>query len=102
MLDFSQVNEIHFMGHVFPRWTDGLCPVAVTVSPLSAAASNGTEVTRTAPTMLNYTLAATPVVTSVSPSFGSSLGGTTLTIAGMRARSCHATAHEGIAGVVVR
>lgn len=32
--------------------------------------------------LLQYALAPTPLVTSVTPTFGSSLGGTTLTIAG--------------------
>ncbi len=79
-----EVNEVQFVGYTFPAWLDGACPVNVTVGPLSGSQ---TLATATAPSVVlaspfQYNVAETVQVTGVSPSEGSSLGGTLLTITG--------------------
>ena len=76
-----QINEVQFFGVTFPAWLNGNCPITVTVAPLSGL-DTLTGSSSTAASAFQYSTALTPSIASVSPSFGSSLGGTTLTITG--------------------
>ena len=72
---------MRFWGYAFPTWTDGNCPIAVTVQPLSAAATVA-GATATASSTFQYQTSLSPNITAVSPNNGSSLGNTLLTITG--------------------
>ncbi len=86
----TQVNEIEFLGVTLLSRLNGSCQPIVTVAPIpapdrvSASVFNvSTAVTpAVSPSAFQYGMTATPVITSVSPKFGSSLGGTTVTITG--------------------
>ena len=81
-------REVAFQGIPVAASASGACRPVVTVSPIAASdeaalfAAPVAPVSTTAAASVAYSLAATPVVTDISPANGSSLGGDVITLTG--------------------
>jgi hypothetical protein len=77
--------ELEFNGIPVSSSTNGVCPLNVTVqSPLDNSLFTGTIAPVTIPTSvsLSYSLTNSPYINSLSPSYGTALGGTVVTLTG--------------------
>jgi hypothetical protein len=84
LANVCEINEVQFIGYVVASMANGSCPVTVAVGaiPYTLTPETFSTASATPSSRFAYSMAITPVVQTVQPNFGSSLGGTLLTVTG--------------------